>query len=70
MSVLEMLAEIRLGLKGKSRDNVTHIHQQGSRVTLCMGRMRKEIIGRFRQSGWASILVSTSLKEGLLFLKG
>lgn len=29
MSVLEILAEVRLGLKGKTRDNVTHIHQQG-----------------------------------------
>lgn len=29
MSVLEILAGVRLGLKGKTRDNVTHIHQQG-----------------------------------------
>lgn len=26
---MSVLAELRLGLKGKSRDNVTHIHQQG-----------------------------------------
>lgn len=41
----------------------------GRRVILCMGRMRKEIIGRFLQSGWLSILVSTSLKTGFLDLQ-
>lgn len=43
---------------------------RGRRVTLCMGRMRKEIMERFRQSGWASILVSTSLNAGFVDLKG
>ena len=42
---------------------------RGRRVILCMGRMRKEIIGRFLQSGWASILVSTSLNTGFLDLQ-
>lgn len=42
---------------------------RGRRVILCMGRMRKEIIGRFLQSGWPSILVSTSLKAGFLDLE-
>lgn len=41
----------------------------GSRVILCMGRMRKEIMGRFLQSGWPSILVSTSLKTEFLELQ-
>lgn len=41
----------------------------GSRVILCMGRMRKEIMGRFRQSRWPSILVSTSLKTAFLELR-
>lgn len=41
---------------------------RGRRVTLCMGRMRKEIIGRFLQSSWASILDSTSLNAGLVAL--
>lgn len=40
----------------------------GSRVILCIGRMRKEIMGRFLQSGWPSILVSTSLKTAFLEL--
>lgn len=38
-------------------------------MTLCMGRMRKEIMGRFLQSGWLSILVSTSLKTEFLELQ-
>lgn len=42
---------------------------RGRRVILCMGRMRKEIMGRFLQSGWPSILVSTSLKAGFLDLQ-
>lgn len=42
---------------------------RGRRVILCMGRMRKEIMGRFLQSGWASILVSTSLNEEFLELR-
>lgn len=42
---------------------------RGRRVILCMGRMRKEIMGRFLQSGWPSIRVSTSLKTGFLDLK-
>lgn len=44
--------------------------RRGRRVILCMGRMRKEIMGRFLHSGWASILVSTSLKAGVLDLHG
>lgn len=43
---------------------------KGRRVTLCMGRMRKEIMGRFRQSSWASIRDSTSLKAGFVALGG
>lgn len=42
---------------------------RGRRVILCMGRMRNEIMGRFLQSGWPSILVSTSLKARFLELK-
>lgn len=42
---------------------------RGRRVIRCMGRMRKEIIGRFLQSGWASILVNTSLKVGFVDLR-
>lgn len=42
---------------------------RGRRVILCMGRMRKEIMGRFLQSGWPSILVSTSLKTEFLDLQ-
>lgn len=34
-----------------------------------MGRMRKEIMGRFLQSGWPSILVRTSLKTEFLELQ-
>lgn len=34
-----------------------------------MGRMRKEIMGKFLQSLWDSIRDSTSLKEGLVALK-
>lgn len=43
---------------------------RGRRVTLCIGRMRKEIIGKFLQSSWDSILDNTSLKEGLVALQG
>jgi hypothetical protein len=43
---------------------------RGRRVTLCMGRMRKEIIGKFLQSSWDSILDNTSLKDGLVALQG
>lgn len=42
---------------------------RGRRVILCIGRMRKEIMGRFLQSGWASILVSTSLNTAFLDLQ-
>uniref|UniRef100_A0A0E9UB65 Uncharacterized protein n=1 Tax=Anguilla anguilla TaxID=7936 RepID=A0A0E9UB65_ANGAN len=38
----------------------------GRWVTLCMGRIRKEIMGRLRQSWWLSIRVRTSLKDGFL----
>lgn len=43
--------------------------RRGRRVILCMGRMRKEIMGRFLQSGWPSILVSTSLNVEFLELR-
>lgn len=43
---------------------------RGRRVTLCMGRMRKEIMGKFLQSSCDSIRDSTSLKEGLVALWG
>lgn len=43
--------------------------RRGRRVILCIGRMRKEIMGRFLQSGWPSILVSTSLKTEFLELQ-
>lgn len=42
---------------------------RGRRVTLCMGRMRKEIMGRFLQSSWDSIRDNTSLKDGLVALR-
>jgi hypothetical protein len=34
-----------------------------------MGRMRKEIMGKFLQSSWDSIRDNTSLKEGLVALR-
>lgn len=40
----------------------------GSRVTLCMGRMRKEIMGKFRQSACASMRASASLNAALVAL--
>lgn len=43
---------------------------RGRRVTLCMGRMRKEIMGKFLQSSCDSIRDNTSLKEGLVALWG
>lgn len=52
-----------------SLNNALTSMSRGRRVILCMGRMRKEIMGRFLQSGWPSILVSTSLKAGFLDLK-
>lgn len=55
-----MLLPVFSGLTSMSR---------GRRVILCMGRMRKEIMGRFLQSGWPSILVSTSLKTEFLELQ-
>lgn len=54
-----MLLYVFSGLTSMSR---------GRRVILCIGRMRKEIMGRFLQSGWPSILVSTSLKTEFLEL--
>lgn len=40
----------------------------GSRVTLCMGRMRKEIMGRPPHSPLPSICFKVSLNAVLLFL--
>lgn len=34
-----------------------------------MGRMRKEIMGKFLQSSWDSIRDNTSLKDGLVALR-
>jgi hypothetical protein len=41
----------------------------GSRVTLCMGRIRKEIMGRPPHAGRFSISFRTSRKAALLFLQ-
>lgn len=41
----------------------------GSRVTLCMGRIRKEIMGRPPHAGCFSISLRTSRKVALLFLQ-
>lgn len=62
------------GCQKKSSNSTACLHSsltsksRGRRVIRCMGRMRKEIIGRFLQSGWASILVNTSLKTGFVEL--
>ena len=43
--------------------------RRGSRVTLCMGRIRKEIIGRPPHAGRCSIARRASRKVALLFLQ-
>lgn len=43
--------------------------RSGSRVTLCMGRMRKEIMGRPPHAGRRSIACRTSRKAALLLLQ-
>lgn len=57
--------------KGKNRKiTVLTSINKGRRVTLCMGRMRKEIIGKFLQSSWDSIRDNTSLNAGFVALVG
>lgn len=43
--------------------------RRGSRVTLCMGRIRKEIMGRPPHAGRCSIARRASRKVALLFLQ-
>lgn len=42
---------------------------RGSRVTLCIGRMRNEIIGRPPHSGFLSICFKVSLNKGFVVLE-
>jgi hypothetical protein len=43
--------------------------RRGSRVTRCMGRIRKEIMGRPPHAGRFSMSLRTSRKVALLFLQ-
>lgn len=54
--------------QGKREKGVLTSISKGRRVTLCMGRMRKEIMGKFRQSSWDSIRDNTSLNAGFVAL--
>lgn len=44
-------------------------NSRGSRVTLCIGRMRNDIIGRPPHSGFLSICFKVSLNKGFVFLE-
>lgn len=44
-------------------------NSRGSRVTLCIGRMRNDIIGRPPHSGFLSICFRVSLNKGFVVLE-
>lgn len=57
-----------VGQEGSFRGGEPTSSSSGSLVTLCMGRMRKEIMGRPPQSLLPSICFRVSLKAALLVL--
>lgn len=69
MIFLIRFTALQLSTEERARQSGLTSISRGRRVTLCMGRMRNEIMGRFLQSSWDSILDNTSLKEGLVALR-
>lgn len=64
----ELLGASR-SLPGRGRRVLLTSVRRGSRVTLCMGRIRKEIMGRPPHAGRFSISFRASWKAALLFLQ-